>query len=114
MAGSKQDTTGSLSLSYDVACCWRAQNTILANDQFLDPVACTNLCNELCHFWIPVASITADDQRGTFSSLWNRQDDRSYEVLGIVLLLKDLDLLSQTRSCEGGVSLRATMREDQE
>lgn len=95
MAGSQQDTTGCVSYPDNVAGSGSAQNAIMADDELLDAIASADLGNQLCDLGVPVASITADDQCGSFDTFGNGEEDAGNKGLGVVLLLEDLDLLAQ-------------------
>jgi len=77
---------------------WSGHDAILADQELLDAIRSCNLCDDLSDLWIPVATITTNDEESTLSTLWNRLDDTGDEVLRVVFLLEDLDLLAQTRS----------------
>lgn len=97
MAGCEKDATGEVSLSDDMACGRCAENAILANDQFLDTICCTDLCNLLNDFRVVVSSIATNDKFRALDTFRNREEDRSCEGFGVVILLEYGDLLSQTR-----------------
>jgi hypothetical protein len=75
----------------------RAQNTVLANEQLLDAVCCSDLCNLLYDLGIVESAITANDKERSFDTFGDGEEDRGDEGLAIVLLLKDCDLLAQSR-----------------
>lgn len=94
MAGSEQNTASCLAYPDDMAGSWGAENAVLADQELLDAVCCTDLGDELCDFGVPVASISADDQEGALYTLRDRLEDAGDERLCIVVLLEDFDLLS--------------------
>lgn len=75
---------------------WCAQNAILSDHELLDTVCSTNLRNQLRNLWVPVASITTNDEEGSIYAFWDREEDTGNEGFGVVLLLEDLDLLAET------------------
>ena len=98
VAGSQQNTASSLPLANDMTCSWCAQNTILTDQELLDAVCCTNLCNLLNHLGVVEAAITTNDEEGALDAFGNREENRGDEGLAIMRLLEDLDLLPETRS----------------
>lgn len=62
MAGSQQDATSRLPSPNNVTSSGRAENAILADDELLHAVRCSDLGDQLCNFGIPVASISTDDE----------------------------------------------------
>lgn len=98
MRSSKKDTTSCLALADDVRGSWSRKDTVLADEKLLDTVCGTNLGNQLNDLWVPVASITTDDQEGVLNTFWNREEDGGNERLGVVLLLEHNDLLTKTRA----------------
>jgi hypothetical protein len=98
VTGGEQDTTGGLPDPDDMTGSWCAEDTILADQELLDAVGSTDLCNLLCDLRVPVATITTDDKESVLSALRNRLEDADDERFGVVLLLEDLDLLAKTRT----------------
>lgn len=96
VACSEQDTTGCLSDTDQVTGGRCAHDAILTDEELLDTVCSTNLCDQLSDLWVVVATISTNDEESSIRTLWNRLDDRGNEVLRVVLLLEDLDLLAQT------------------
>ena len=104
MAGRQQDTTGCVSYPDDIAGRGSTENAILADDELLDAIASADLGNQLCDLGVPVASITTDDQCGSFDTLGDGEKDAGNKGLGVVFLLEDLDLLAKTGAVRGCVS----------
>ena len=75
-----------------------AQDTILSDEELLDSICSTNLGYELHYFRVVVSSISTDDKKAVFCTFGYRQEDTSHERLAIMGLLKDGDLLSESRS----------------
>lgn len=98
VTGGQQDASRCLLDSDDVTGSRCAQNAIVTDDQLLDAVCRTNFGNQLCDFWIPVASITADNEGRSFYSFRDGEEDAGNEGFAVVLLLEDLDLLSKSRT----------------
>ena len=48
------------------------------------------------NLWVPVSAITTNDQERAINAFWDGKEDRSDEVLGVVVLLEDFDLLTKT------------------
>lgn len=64
VAGGQEDTAGSLALADEVAGSRRRQDAILADQELLDAVCCTDLGDQLDHLGVPVPPITANDKEG--------------------------------------------------
>lgn len=62
MAGSQEDTSGSLAKTDDMAGSGSREDTVLADDELLDAVCSTNLGNELDNLRVPVATVATDDE----------------------------------------------------
>lgn len=62
MTGGQQDTTGSFAYPDDVAGSWGTENAILADQELLDAVCCTDLGDQLRDLWVPVTAVTTDDE----------------------------------------------------
>lgn len=95
---SQKNTTGSFTLANDMTGSRCAQDAILADQQLLDTICSTDLGNQLHNLWIPVSSITTNDQEAVLDTLWDRKQNRSDERFAIVWLLENHDFLSQTRA----------------
>ena len=76
----------------------RRHDAILTDQELLHTVSGTNLRNQLRDLRVVVATITADDQERALDAFGDGEEDGGDEVLGIVLLLEDLDLLAKTRA----------------
>jgi hypothetical protein len=98
MASSQQNAACSLPLADDMACRWRAENAIVADDELLDSIGRSDLSDQLGYFWIPVATISSNDECAALNAFRYGQKDAGDERLAVVWLLKDLDLLSKTRA----------------
>lgn len=101
VAGRQQDTTRRLANTDQIAGSGRAHDAILANEQLLDAIGSSNLCNDLGDLWVPVAAITANDEVRVLDALGNGQEDGGDKVLRVVRLLEDLDLFAKTRAARG-------------
>jgi hypothetical protein len=75
-------------------------NAILTDQELLDTVSGTNLCNHLSDLWVPVAAITADDKVRVLDTFGDGEEDGGDEGLAVVILLEDLDLLAEARTVE--------------
>jgi hypothetical protein len=62
VAGSQQDATSGLAYADDVAGSRCAEDAILADQQLLDTIGSTDLGDQLRDLWVPVATVTSDDQ----------------------------------------------------
>lgn len=94
----KKDTAGGLLDADDVGSGWGAEDAVLANDQLLDTVSSTDLCNQLRDLGVVVSAIATDNEEGAIDALWDGEQDRGDEGLRVVVLLEDLDLLAETRT----------------
>jgi hypothetical protein len=74
---------------------WSAKDAIMADDQLFHAVRCSNFCDELGDFRIPIPSISSNDQSCALCTLWDGQYGACNEGLAVVLLLKDFDFLSK-------------------
>lgn len=64
VAGSQEDTASSLPLADDMAGSGSGQNAVLADEQLLDTIGGTDLCDQLDNLGVPVPAITANNQEG--------------------------------------------------
>jgi len=62
VGSSQKDTSGGLLDTDDVRGSRGAENAILSNDELLDTVCSTDLCNQLRNLGVVVTSITTDDE----------------------------------------------------
>lgn len=62
VARSQQDATSGLAYADDVAGGRCAEDAILADQQLLDSIGGTNLGNQLSNLWVPVATVTSNDE----------------------------------------------------
>ena len=100
MTSCEEDTTGGLLDADQVAGGGCGEDTILTDQELLHAVCRANLCDNLGDLWVPVPAITANDEEGVLCAFWDGLDNRSDEVLGVVLLLEDLDLLAKARAVD--------------
>jgi hypothetical protein len=77
---------------------WRTQDSVLTNENLLDAVCGSDLCDHLHHLGVVVTAVTADNEECILSSLGDGLEEGSNEVLGVVLLLEDYDLLAEARA----------------
>ena len=75
MRGGQQDTTSGLANANDVGGSGSAENAILTNDELLDAVCGTNLCNGLGDFGVPVTAVTTNDEGRVLDTLGDREED---------------------------------------
>jgi hypothetical protein len=73
--GGQQDTTSGLADADDVRRSRGTENTILANDELLDTVCGTNLCNGLGDLGVPVTTVTSNDEGGVLDALGDGEED---------------------------------------
>ena len=95
VAGGQEDAAGGFADADDMAGSRCAKNAILSDDQLLDAICSTDLCNQLHNLWVPISSITTNDKESTFYTFGYGQEDRGNEGLAVVRLLEDGDLLSK-------------------
>jgi hypothetical protein len=79
-------------------------DAVLADQELLNAVCGTDLCNDLSDLGVVVAAITANDERGALCTFGNGVEDGGNEVLGVVGLLEDLDLLAKTGAVRVGLA----------
>lgn len=94
VAGSQEDASSCLSNSNDIAGSRCAEDAILTDQELLDAVCCADLGDQLCDLWIPVPSVTANDEKGALSTFRYGEDNTGNKSLAVVFLLEDLDLLT--------------------
>lgn len=66
VAGSQEDTSGSLAKANDMTGSGSGENAVLADDELLDAVGGTNLGNQLDHLRVPVSAIATNDEERTY------------------------------------------------
>ena len=93
MTGSQQNATSSFVFPDDMTCSWCAHDTILTEQQLLDAVCRTDLCDQLHDLWVVVSAIAANDEEAAICAFGYRFEDACDEGLGVVWLLENLDLL---------------------
>lgn len=96
VTGSQKDTTGSFAFANNVTGGRCTQDPILTDQELLDAICSSNLGNQLHNFWVPVSSITTNDQEAALDTFWDREEDRGDERFTVVFLLEDDDLFPQT------------------
>lgn len=102
MAGGQQNTTRGLAHTNQVAGRGGTHDTILADQQLLDTVGGGDLSDLVDHHIVVVTAITTNDEEGVLDTLGNGQEDTRNEGFGVVGLLEDLDLLTETRTEQSG------------
>jgi hypothetical protein len=95
VAGGEQNTAGGLADADEVAGGRSGHDAVLADEELLHAICGTNLCNDLGDLGVVVAAIATNDERCALSTFGDGVEDGSDEVLGVVGLLKDLDLLAE-------------------
>lgn len=100
MTGGQQNTTSSLADTDQVTGSGGTEDAVLADEQLLNTVSRTDLCDLLNNIGVEVTAVTGDDESGTLSTFRDRLDDAGHEGLGVVGLLEDLDLLTKTGAVE--------------
>lgn len=94
MTSSQEDTTGSLSLSDNMTGSRRTQDAILTDQKLLDAICSSNLSDQLYDLWVPVSTITTNDEETVFDAFGDGEEDACDEGFTVVRLLEDDDLLS--------------------
>lgn len=79
--GGQQDTTSGLANADDVRGSRGTEDTILADDELLDTVCGTNLCNGLGDLGVPVTTVTTDDESRVLDTLGDGEENASNEGL---------------------------------
>lgn len=98
MTGSQENTTGGFPPADEVTRSWGTEDAILANNELLHAIGSTNLGDLLDDVGVVVATIATDDEESVLSAFRDGKEGAGDEGLGVVLLLEDLDLLSQARA----------------
>ena len=96
MTCGEEDTASCLPNSNDMTSSRCTQNTVLTDEQFLDTICSTDLCNQLDNLWVPVSAITTNYKERTLNTFRNRKENGGDKGFAIVILLEDSDLLAQT------------------
>jgi hypothetical protein len=73
--GSQQDTTSGLADADDVRGSRGTEDAVLTNDELLDTVCGTNLCNGLGDLGVPVTTVTTNDEGGVLDALRDGEED---------------------------------------
>ena len=92
MTSSQQDTTSSIAFPDNMRSCRSAQDTILTDQELLDTICRSNFGNQLHNFWVPVSSITSDDQEAVLDTLGDGKKNTGDEGFTVMRLLEDDDL----------------------
>lgn len=95
MTSSQEDTTSGLSHADQVAGSWGTHNAILADQQLLDAVGGTDLGDLGDDLRVVVTAIATNDEERVLDTLGDGQENAGDEGLGVMSLLKDLDLLAE-------------------
>ena len=95
VAGSEEDAASGFSDANDMACRRSTEDAILTDQELLDTICSTNLCNKLDHFWVPVSAISTNDEERTFDALGNGEEDGGDERLAVMGLFEDSDLFAK-------------------
>lgn len=75
MTSSQQNATRRLPLSNNIASSWGTKNAILADNQLLDTVGCTDLGDQLDDFRVVESAITANDEGSALCALRDGEQD---------------------------------------
>ena len=81
MRSGQQDTTSGLADANDVRGSRGTEDAILADDELLDAVSGTNLCNGLGDLGVPVATVTTNDESGVLDTLGDGKENAGNEGL---------------------------------
>lgn len=98
VGGGQQDSSGGSPLADDVTGSRCAENSVLADENLLDAVCASDFGDDLDDLGVVVTAVTTNDEEGVLGSLGDGLEQRCNKVLGVVLLLKDDDLLAETRA----------------
>lgn len=71
VAGSEEDAAGCFAFTDDMACGRSAEDAILTDEEFLDAIGSSNLCNLLNYLRIVVSPISTNDKKGTINAFRN-------------------------------------------
>lgn len=105
----QQDAPSGLLFANDVASCRCAQDPILSDDQLLDAICRSDLCDQLDNFWVVVSAITSNHQKCPLCSFRDRLDDAGYEGFAVIRLLKHAGLFTKSRPAFGSAWLRRSV-----
>jgi hypothetical protein len=98
MTSRQEDATGGLPLANEIAGSRGTEDAVLAYDELLHAIGGTDLGDLLNDVGVIVATIATNDEESVLSALRDGEEDAGKKGLGVVLLLEDLDLLSQARA----------------
>lgn len=98
MTSSQKNTTGGLPLANQVAGSRGTEDPVLANNQLLHSIGGTDLGDLLDGVRVVVTTVATDDEESVLGAFGDGEESAGDEGLGVVLLLEDLDLLSQARA----------------
>ena len=88
MRGGQQNSSSSSPLADDMAGSGCTEDSVLTDKNLLDAVCGSDFGDELDDLGVVVTAVTTNNEEGALSSLWDRLEKRSNEVLGVVLLLE--------------------------
>lgn len=97
VTGSEKYTTCSFPLANDMAGSWCAENSLMADNEFLHAICRSHLCDGLGYLLVPVPAIAANNECAAINTFWDCQENTGNERLAVMVFLKDFDFLSETR-----------------
>ena len=97
VTGRQENPARSLALANNMTGGRCGQDTVLADQELLDSVRGANLCDCLDDFGVPEPPVTANDEKGAFDTLGDREQDARDKSLAVVGLLEDSDLFTKPR-----------------
>lgn len=100
VTSSQEDTTSSLSHADQVASSRGTHDAILADQQLLDAIGGTDLGDLGNDLRVVVTAIATNDEERVLDTLGDGQENAGDEGLGVMSLLKDLDLLAEAGAGE--------------
>lgn len=68
VAGGQEDASCGLALPDNMAGSRSRENAVLADQEFLDAISSTDLCNQLDHLGVPEATVTTNDKESAYMS----------------------------------------------
>jgi hypothetical protein len=74
----------------------------LSDQKLLHAVCRADLSNCLNDFWVVIATIATDDEESSLSAFGDGEEDAGDEGFGVVGLLEDDDLFTETRTNNNG------------